>query len=550
MNQNVARLALVSIVLAGCASTSERSQAAERAPLGDFGAYHRPVTTRSAEAQRWFDRGLVHCYAFDHAEAIRSFERAAEADPTCAMAHWGQAFAHGPHINNPFMDEASARAAYDAAQRAIALREHASDVERALIDAVAARYAWPAPENRSELDRAFADAMRAAYRAHPGDPDVAAITAESLMDLRPWDLYSKEGEPRPETPEIVSVLERLLASHPDHPAANHYWIHVMETSPTPARAIAAADRLRELVPDAAHLVHMPSHIDVLVGEYERAIRANERAVAADERRAKRTGIEGFYVFYAAHNAHMLAYAAMFAGRSEQAIGAARRVVALMTPEVVREAPDFFDAFVATPLHVLIRFGQWNDVLAEPEPPEDHSAARAFRLYARAVALSALGRVDEAERERELFARASAAVPESRYLGNNTARDVLAVARAMLDGEIAYRKGDHARAFASLREAVALDDGLRYDKPWGWMQPVRHALGALLLEQGRVAEAEAVYREDLARHPNNGWSLHGLAECLRKKGDAAAASEAERAFAAAWRGADVELAGSCFCRTGS
>jgi hypothetical protein len=516
----------------------------------DLGTYHRAAEGCSEAAQRYLDQGLKLYYGFNHDEAIRAFAQAAALDSQCAMAPWGMAISAGPNINNMEMDKAASQAAHEAAQRALALRERAAPADRALITAVVRRYAWPPPADRRSLDEAYAEAMREAWQQHPDDPDVGALYAESLMDLRPWDLWSAAGEPRPETPEVIATLDAVLTLSPAHPGANHFYIHTMEASPHPERALAHADRLGGLVPGAGHLVHMPSHIYVRVGRYDDVVRTNQHAIAADLRYLEASGIGrgGFYSIYRAHNYHFLAYGAMFDGRRELALQAARDMVRELPLETVRAFPDFLDGFIATPVHVMVRFGLWQELLVEPKPPDDLSVTLAFWHYGRTVALSALGRVDEAAGELAALRRAFDAVPESRLIGNNPARTVLEIALPMAEGELEYRRGRHERAFALLREAVQRDDGLRYDEPWGWMQPVRHALGALLLEQGRVGEAEAVYREDLRLHPGNGWALHGLAECQRRDGRAADAAETDTRFRAAWARSDIIIGGSCYCRT--
>jgi tetratricopeptide (TPR) repeat protein len=535
-------LALVLLVLLGAPPLR-----AEEPPPATH-PFHRKVATESAAAQAWFDRGLLACYGFNHDEAIRCFEAALREDPGLAIAWWGIAYARGPHINNPLPDPAEIEAAVRALEEADARAERAAPVEKALIGALAKRYAWPPPEDRAPLDVAYAEAMRVVHAAHPHDPDVPALFAEALMDVHPWDLW-EQGEPKPWTGEIVSLLEVILIQDPRHPLANHLYVHAVEASKAPARGRGAADVLRDLVPDSGHLLHMPAHIDIRVGDYAAAIEANRRAIAADERHVARRGTGGFYDVYRAHNHHFLAYAAMFDGQSRVAIEAARATTRAISPEMLVAAADFTEGFLATPLHALVRFGRWQEILAEPAPAPEHLVTTAFWRYARGVANASLGKVDEAARELEAFDAARAAVPESRMIGNNTALQILEVARPMLEGELEYRRGNHDAAFARLRDAVRLDDQLRYDEPWGWMQPVRHALGALLLEQGRVEEAEAVYRADLALHPENGWSLHGLAECLRRKGDDDWAADAEERFRAVWARADVTIAGSCFCRRG-
>ncbi len=514
-----------------------------------LGATHRSVTTDLPEAQRYFDQGLVFYYAFNHTEADRSFHAAASLDGDCAMAHWGVALAAGPHINNPVMDAASSKKAYDAIQEAIRRSDHASPVERDLITALAERYAASPPEDRKALDIAYAEAMRSVWKSHPDDPDVGALFAESLMDLRPWDLWSAEGEPRPETPEVMQTIEAVLKLDPDHVGAHHFHIHTMEASPDPGRAAHSADRLRDLVPVAAHLVHMPSHIDIRTGAYEAAIEANRRALEADRRYIEMTDRRGFYTFYRAHNYHFLTYAAMFSGRRDLALKTANDMLAQLPEEDMRALPEFMEALYATPLHVMVRFGMWPEILALPRPPQEQPSTYAFWRYGRTVALAVLGRVEEAVAEYDSLESASARVPEAYALGNNSVRVLLDIARPFAKGELEYRRGNCDQAFELLREAVRRDDDLRYDEPWGWMEPVRHALGALLLEQGRLAEAETVYREDLRIHPGNGWALHGLAECLHQLGKHDEAAEAQAQFERAWKDSDVAIRGSCYCRTG-
>jgi tetratricopeptide (TPR) repeat protein len=519
------------------------------APLfDDLGSYHRPVTTASKEAQRYFDQGLVLYFGFNHEEAARSFAAAAELDPESPMAPWGIALSVGPNINNPSMDEAASRTAHEALEKALSLVEKASPVERGLIEALASRYAWPPPEDRAPLDSAYAEAMRELWRAHPEDPDVGVLYAEALMDLRPWDLWTSDGRKQPGTGEVIETLETLIDIAPHHPFPHHLYIHTMEASPYPEKALASADRLRDLVPGAGHLVHMPGHIYMRLGRYDEVVKANQRAIEADLRYVDRVGRQGFYTFYRAHNYHFLAYAAMFEGRKEEAMRAARNMVAEIPLELARRYPDFLDGFIPVPIHVMVRFGLWNQILDEPRPPEDLLATTAFWRYGRTVALSVLGRVEEAAREMEAFRAACEDVPESRLIGNNTARVVLQIGLPMAEGELEYRRGNYDRAFELLREAVRRDDQLRYDEPWGWMQPARHSLGALLLEQDRLEEAEAVYREDLRIHPANGWALHGLAECLRRTGREKEAAEATALYEISWARSDIRIPGSCYCRT--
>ncbi|GAA2420569.1 hypothetical protein [Streptomyces coeruleofuscus] len=540
----------------------------------DLGTHSRPVTTSSAEAQLWLDRGLVWTYAFHHEEAVACFEKAAGADPECAMAYWGIAYALGPNYNKPwefFDGEELARTVertHAAVERAHEKAVRTTPVEQALIGALRARYPQSeAVEDCSVWNEPYADAMRAVYELAPEDPDIATLHADALMNLTPWQLWDlTTGQPAEgaRTSEARAVLEGALGTDAGarHPGVLHLYIHLMEMSPTPERALTVADRLRGIVPDAGHLLHMPSHLDVLCGDYRQVVAANSAAIAADEKFRRRAGAMNFYTLYRAHNYHFKIYGAMFLGQAQVALDTAAQLEAAIPEELLRvQSPpmaDWLEGFLAMRVHVLIRFGRWADILSLPAPadPELYSVTTAMRHYARGVALSATGEVGRAEAERELFRAAVNRVPESRTLFNNTCRDILAVAAAMLDGELEYRKGNHDLAFAALERSIELDDNLPYDEPWGWMQPTRHAYGALLLEQGRVAEAEAVYRADLGldatlprplQHPGNVWSLHGFHECLLRTGKTAEAALVAQQLRMATALADVPIQASCFCR---
>ena len=510
---------------------------------------HRAVLTHSSEAQRLYDQGWTLYCGFNHEEAIRSFQSALRYDPSCAMAWFGIGLSYGPNINNPTMDENGSRLAFDATQNALLYSQGESGVERELIEALAQRYAFPPPADRSALDRAWSDALRLVFAHYPEDPDVGALFAESLLDLSPWDQWTPDGHEKPRTREIVETLEAVLDYAPKHVLANHAYIHALEASKHPERALRSADLLRTLVPGAGHLVHMPAHIDMRLGHYEQAARANERGIEADRAYVKRVGPGGFYTIYRAHNFQFLAWAEMFEGRSAKALSAAREMVREIPIELVHAVPQFAESFLGTPFHVLVRFGRWDAILREPEPAPELFATRADWHYARGIALAATGRVEEALFEQVAFEGAAAKVPADYLHGNNSVAAVLAVAREMLAGEIDYRRGMPESAFTHLRRAVELDDGLKYDEPWGWLMPARHPLGALLTEQGRFAEAEEVYRADLEKHPENGWALFGLEECLRKQGETKEAGVVRRRFERAWARADITLRASCFCRTG-
>ncbi|MFI2632703.1 hypothetical protein ACH5A2_20240 [Streptomyces collinus] len=540
----------------------------------DLGTHGRPVTTSSAEAQLWFDRGLVWTYAFHHEEAVACFEKAAEADPECAMAYWGIAYALGPNYNKPwefFDGEELARTVertHAAVERAHEESARATPVERALIGALRARYPQPeAVEDCSVWNEPYADAMRAVYELAPDDPDIATLHADAAMNLTPWQLWDlKTGQPAEgaRTTEARAVLEGALAAEAGvrHPGVLHLYIHLMEMSPTPEQALPVADRLRGIVPDAGHLLHMPSHLDVLCGDYRQVVAANSDAIAVDEKYHRQAGAMNFYTLYRAHNYHFKIYGAMFLGQAQVALDTAAQLEAAIPEDLLRvpspPMADWLEAFLAMRVHVLIRFGRWREILELPAPadPELYAVTVAMRHYARGVALSATGEVDRAEAERELFRAAVGRVPETRMLFNNTCHDILAIAAAMLDGELEYRRGRHDLAFAALERSIELDDNLPYDEPWGWMQPTRHAFGALLLEQGRVAEAEAVYRADLGlddtlprplQHPGNVWALHGFHECLLRSGKTGEAALVAHQLKMASALADVPVQASCFCR---
>jgi len=536
---------VISFVLAGAAAFASGPPV----PLFDgLGGLAREVTTASPEAQRYFDQGLAFMYAFNHDEAIRSFRRAAELDPRCAMAFWGVAVANGPHINNPVVPPDRAKAAWEALGRARELVGRASPVERGLIDALAARYADPPPEDRKLLDQAYADAMRGVWKAFPKDADVGALFAEALADLRPWDLWTTDGKPQPGTEELVATLESVLALAPRHPLANHLMIHAVEASPHPEKADRAADTLRDLQPGLGHLVHMPSHIDVRRGRWQQAIDANAKAMEADRRYTARSPNQGFYRLYMAHNHHMLTYGAMMTGQSALAIRTIRAMVADIPLEFFKENA-FADGFMAMPLEVLMRFGKWDEILAEPAFPDFVPISRSLQHYARGVAFAAKGDVAAAEKEQALFLEARVLVPKEAFFGNNTGSDVLDVAESFMRGEILFRAGRTDEGLASLREAAAREDKLRYDEPPDWIQPVRHALGAALLQAGRFAEAERVFREDLAKLPENGWSLYGLSRAVDLQKKKAEAAEAEKRFDAVWKQADLKIKSACLCLPG-
>ena len=525
--------------------------AAPRAAVPLFeglGGRSRKVTTSSPEAQRYFDQGVAFMFAFNHDESIRAFRRASELDPKCAMAFWGIAIANGPHINNPVVPEERAKAAWDALAQAKALAASGTPVERALIDALANRYAWPQPADRKPLEQAYAEAMRTVWKAYPKDADVGALFAESLADLRPWDFWTSDGKPQPGTEELLATLEAVLALDPRHPLGNHLTVHALEASPHAEKAEAAADALRDLQPGLGHLVHMPSHIDVRRGRWQQAIDANAKAMEADRSYKAQAPEQGFYRLYMAHNHHMLTYAAMMTGQSELALRTIREMVADIPLEFVKENP-WADGFLGMPLEVLMRFGRWDEVLAEPEAPEFAPISRSIRHYARAVAFASKGDVAAAGKEQTAFLEARTRVTKEATFGNNSGSDVLDVAEHLMKGEILYRAGRTEEGIDALREAVAREDKLRYNEPPDWIQPVRHALGAALLSAGRFPEAETVFREDLAKLPGNGWALYGLQRAVQLQEKHEEAAAAEKQFDAAWEKADLKIKSPCLCLPG-
>ncbi len=535
----------------------------------DLGSYTRP-TSAVPEAQVWLDRGLVWLFGYNHEEAITCFQEAVAADPGCVLAQWGIAYAIGPNYNKPWEvfteDEkapalALARVALEAA-RAIPT---ASALERNLIEALAKR--TPVDPDIEEFDPyhdAYVAAMRPIHAAHPDDLDVTFAFAEALMGRTPWQLWDlQSGQPNPEasTEEARAVLEHAFAEVPgawDHPGLLHMYIHLMEMSSTPEAALRHGDRLTGLCPDAGHLVHMATHIDVLTGDYHSVVTRNLKAAEVDARFKTHAGGENFYALYRIHNLHFAIYGAMLLAQHSVALDAAKRLRAEVPDEVVRVYPDLFEAFVAARPHVLIRFGMWEEILDEPIPEdaELYAFTRALLLDARTVALANLGRAEEAEAEAQLFDAARDTIPEKRMLFQNKAHDVLAVAEAMMRGEVAYKAGRVEEGLEHLREAVRRDDGLMYEEPWAWPQPARHALGALLIDAGQWEEAEAVYRADLGldptlpralQNPRNVWALHGLHECLAGRGEETERRLIRSQLDLALARAEVPIRASCYCR---
>ena len=544
----------------------------------DLGTHSLTITTKTSEGQLWFDRGLLQCYGFNHEEAVNCFRRALDSDPDCAMAHWGIAYSLGPNYNKAWdkFDEADLASAlaesYEVTSRAVALLDGVTEMEQAIIRTLTYRYPTAVPvADLSGWVEDYATNMRKVYQRFPEHPDICTLFADSLMSRTPWQLWDlktggiAEGASTVEAREVLeTALQRIEdAGGPRHPGLLHMYIHLMEMSPHPEMAIKEADRLRGLVPDSGHLQHMPTHIDVLCGHYQAVVDSNDAAIVADRKFLEREGAVNFYSIYRSHNFHFKVYGAMFLGQYRPAIEAAEAMESsTLTEELLRvESPpmaDWLEGLVSTKQHVLIRFGKWQEIIDQelPEDRELYCVTTAMIRYARAVALASSGDLPAAERESALFDEALSQVPESRNLFNNTCLDILAIAREMMLGEIEYRRGDFKAAFAHLRKSVDLEDNLAYNEPWGWMQPTRHALGALLLEQGQVEEACRIYRADLGygddliracQHPDNVWSLHGYHESLRRLGQTAEAEIIEQRLRLANARTDVPVTASCFCR---
>jgi tetratricopeptide (TPR) repeat protein len=541
----------------------------------DLGPYSRKVTTASPEAQLWFDRGLNWLFGFNHGEAIKCFEKALGYDPACAMAHWGVSYALGPnynlpwHLYDPKGRQMALAGAHGAMQGALLHAGHASPVEQAMIRALPARYPQAlAIEDMTPWDKAYTRAMREVFAAYPDDLEVRTVFAEAIMNETPWKMWDlSTGRPALDagTEEVMAVLESAFddsAAAWDHPGLLHLYVHLMEMSPFPQKALRVGDRLRDIVPDSGHLIHMPTHLDVLCGHYRDVLVYNQKALVPDRRFLAYSDDPGVYLIYVIHNFHFAIYGALFLGQYAPAIAAAEELIATVPEAVLRiESPpmaDFLEAYLTMKQHVLVRFGKWQAIIEQelPEDQELYCSNVAMLHYAKAVAHSALGNVAAAETEKTLFMAAKSRVPESRRVHNNTVVDLLGVAEAMLNGELEYRRGNYDQAFAHLRRSVELDDNLPYDEPWGWMQPTRHALGALLLEQNRLEEAEAVYRSDLGldgklsracQHPDNLWSLHGLHECLTRRGEKVEVPLIKQRLDFAAARAEMPIKASCFCR---
>lgn len=502
-----------------------------------LGTHHHPITTSNPEAQKFFDQGLALMYGFNHAEAIRSFQRAAELDPNAAMPLWGIAFALGPNYNLD-VDPAAEKAAYDAAQKALAIAPKAPENERDYIQAVAKRYTNDPKADLKQLSKDFSAAMHDLMMKYPDDLDAATIYAESLMDLNPWKLWGADGKPAPGTEEILSVLESVIRRDPNHPGANHYFVHAVEASPHPEMGIPSAERLKTLEPSAGHLVHMPAHIYMRTGNYDEAVKANEIAARVDKEYIDKNKVEGVYpLMYYNHNLHFLYAACSMEGRYAEAKQAADQVSTNVT--LVAADIPMVEAFVPTNYFVRLRFNQFDDILKLPAPSEKLLITTASWHFARGVAFAQTGRIKDAQSEDAAFEEAVKKVPSDALAGLNGAPDVLKVAELVLDARIAEAKNEPG-AIDVWRNAVQAQDKLAYDEPSDWYYPVRESLAGALYRAGKFEEAEKVFREDLERNPRSGRSLFGLMESLKAQKKTDDAQWVKTQFDEAWKNADTQL----------
>ena len=509
-----------------------------------LGKTHHAVSTKNADAQKYFDQGLVLTYGFNHDEAYRAFEQASKLDPNCAMAYWGMALVLGPNINMP-MDTTAEPRAYAHEQQALKLASAATPAERAYIRALAKRYAPKGSTDRSARDKAYSDAMRGVAKAYPDDADAQALFAESIMDLTPWDYWQRDGKPNPGTPELLATIEKALAKDPDHILAIHLYIHAVEASPDPFRAMPYAEKLPKLVPGAGHLVHMPSHLYRSAGRWEDSKELNQTAAEVDRKYIEAQKPTGIYpVAYYTHNMHFIAYAASMSGQSKVAIDAAKKMYENVPSDVVKQM-SMAEMFTPYEMLVLARFGRWSEILTVPAQPAHYRYTNAIRHYVRGLALAATKHRDLAGQERDSLLAAIPGFADDYMVGFNNAKPLLRLAAQHLAAEIAWRDGRPLQAIPLLRGAVAMEDSLHYDEPPDWYAPMRPYLGAAYLEINKVAEAEAAYREDLKNNPNNGWSLFGLSQCLHSRDAGEERAKVDAELKEAWKNADVTLTQSRF-----
>ncbi|GGC69950.1 hypothetical protein GCM10011396_16220 [Undibacterium terreum] len=498
---------------------------------------HHAVSTKNKQAQAYFDQGLKLVYAFNHEAALASFVRAIELDPHLAMAAWGMAYALGPNINQP-MSEPAHKLAYGALQQAIVLKKYASASEGAYIDALSKRYSADPKADSTALNVAYKDAMADLSRRYPNDVDAAVLYAESVMDLHPWKLWKADGTPEEGTLEAIAALEKALKRQPNHIGANHYYVHAIEMSPYPEKALASARRLETLAPSAGHLVHMPAHIYIRTGDYLAAARSNIAAAHADERLIAAGGQSGYLTGYYGHNLHFLAVSYAYAGNAEQAIAAANKLADMVRPKL-KEAP-YLDSFYATPALIYTLFDRWDDILALPEAPFEAPVSTTLWHFARSIAYAGKGRNEDAQQERSKFIAAKSSTGEAEEYGNNRSRAVLEVALHYLDGRLALFAKDAPAAVLALREAADAEDKLSYDEPPNWYLSSGWMLGNALLQEGDAVGAEAAFRNDLKHNIASGRSLHGLQLALNEQGKPNQAEQARKQFVQAWRGADITL----------
>lgn len=546
------------IALAGCQSiqnwtgSSPELSLAERAgaPLFEgMGTFHREITTASPDAQKYFDQGMVLAFGFNHAESIRSFRAAQKLDPSCAMCFWGEALATGPNINvtskgRAVMSPGDRAAAYKAVKRASALKGNATTAEQALIEALETRYSADFEAAREPQDIAYAEAMGAYVAAHPSDDDAAAMYAEAWMNTMPWDYWSADGEPKPDTVKVISALETILARTPDHPLALHLYLHAVEASADAGRAEDEADRLYTLVPGSGHLVHMPAHIFWRVGRYEDAAEANIQAAKVDEAYIAQCNAQGFYpALYYPHNVHFLWAAASMSGQSALALETAQKLSDNVRIEQIKEFPTI-EFFKTVPMLAHVQFAKWTEILAMDAPPADLDYSNAIWHYARGVALARSGQPALAIAEQAELAKVKDTV-QIQFMDTNDypASLLLNIADKLLLGEIANAKGDSEGSVALFEEAVSLQDSLPYTEPPFWYYPTRQSLGEALMKAGRYADAEAVYRTDLEQYPHNGWSMAGLATALELQGESEEAMHLRHHFEKVWENADIDITAS-------
>ena len=547
MNQHTFKLSGIIFCCLFAFACKPQAEVELQAPIFDnLGDHELAVTTTSELSQRFFNQGLILSYGFNHREAARAFREAARLDSTCAMAYWGLALVLGPNINAP-MESTDVEEAFESAERAQQFAIHVSEWEKGLIVALAERYRSKDMDDRPQMDEAYAEAMRKLYHAYPNHNDIATLTAEALMDLHPWDLWQKDGNPQAWTPEIVEIIEGVLKRNPNHPGANHLYIHAVEASFKPEKALASADRLLDLVPGAGHLVHMPSHVYIRTGRYHQGSIANQKAVLADSLYITACNAQGLYpLAYYPHNYHFLAATAALEGRGELAVNAAYQVAAHVDVSLLEE-PGYgtLQHYYMIPHYVLVKFAQWDNILALPMPKESLIYPRAVAHYARGMAFAGKGNLNAAKAEL-IYLRQIAAMPalkEVTIWDINSTDQLMQIATRVLEAELLGRQKKYVRAIELLEEAVAIEDQLNYNEPPDWFFSVRHQLGSVLLNIGQAAKAEEVYRQDLFLYPENGYALRGLYLALVDQTKTEEALQVKQRFEEAWQWAEVELVDS-------